>query len=178
MPKKVHPAVKRTVELDDRLYTWDGSQWFDASFLVPPTSIVSKLNALIDDALDEEDARLSDTKALVARARKARVAGQYDRAERIARLVLAREPAHEAMLSVLCAVLRKKGLPEQAVQETEPFKDSHNTSLLTSRAAALCDLERWEEAKKTIGRALARRSSEEAFLVVKRIKKVRPDLYD
>ena len=177
MPKKVHPAVKRTVELDGRLYTWDGSQWFDTSFLVPPTSIVSKLNALIDDGLEEEDARLSNTKELLVRARKARVAGQYDRAERIARRVLAKEPTHEAMLSVLCAVLRQKGLPEQALEETEPFKDSHNTSLLTSRAAALCDLERWEEAKKTIGRVLARRSSEEAFLVVKRIKKFRPDLY-
>jgi hypothetical protein len=42
----------------------------------------------------------------------------------------------------------------------------------------LCDLEEWEEAKKEIGRVLAMRSSEEALLVVKRIKKFGPDPHE
>lgn len=169
--------MKKSIELDGQMYTWDGGRWFDASFLIPPTSIVSKLNALIADGLNEEDAKISNSKELISRARKARAAGQYDRAEQIARRVLTRDPGNLPGLSVLCAVLRQKGLPEKAVEETEPFKNSSNTFLLTSRAAALCDLERWEEAKKEIGRVLTIKSSEEAFLVVKRIKKARPDLY-
>jgi len=177
MRKRLHPLHEKNIELDGQIYTWDGGRWFDASFLIPPTSIVSKLNALIDGGLQEEDAKISDNKALIARARKARAAAQYDRAEQIARRVLTRDPCNLPGLCVLCAVLRQKGLPEKAVEETEPFKNSNNTFLLTSRAAALCDLERWDEAKKEIGRVLAMRGSEEAFLVVKRIKKSRPDLY-
>jgi tetratricopeptide (TPR) repeat protein len=172
--------MKKNIELNGQMYTWDGGRWFDASFLIPPTSIVSKLNALIEDGLNEEDAKISNSKELIARARKERAAGQYDRAEQIARRVLSSEPSNLHGLSVLCAVLRQKGLPEKAVEETEPFKNSNNTFLLTSRAAALCDLERWEEAKKEIGRvlALAMTSSEEAFRVVRRIKTFRPDLYE
>ena len=64
---------------------------------------------------------------------------------------------------------------------TAPFMPSDNPALLTTRAAALCDLRRWEEAKTTIGRALAILRGEshkaEAFAVVRRIKANRPDLY-
>ena len=49
--------------------------------------------------------------------------------------------------------------------------------LLTSRAAALCDLGIWEEAKKTVGRSLAISKSAEAYNVVNRIKAAKPDLY-
>jgi tetratricopeptide (TPR) repeat protein len=115
---------------------------------------------------------------LLIRGQTARVAKQYDRAEEIVRRILNKDPSNLAALSVLCAILREKGEPLKAIEETEPFRKSSHTALLTSRAAAFCDLERWEEAKKEIGRALAIKSSEEAFLVVKRIKKVRPDLYE
>jgi len=170
--------MRKTIELDGQTYTWDGSRWFDSSFLIPPVAVVSKLNARIEDDLNAEDAKTSNVRALVARARKAHAAGQYDRAEKLARNVLSREPANVYMLSLLCAVLRKKGLPDKANEEPEAFKNSKRTALLMSRAAAPCDLERWEEAKKEMGRVLAKGGSEEAFLVVKRIKKARPDLYE
>jgi len=59
-----------------------------------------------------------------------------------------------------------------------PFRDANDHVLLTTRAAALCDLGRWEEAKRTVGRSLAIESSDEAFSVARRIKAARPDLYD
>jgi predicted Zn-dependent protease len=160
------------------VYTWDGNRWYDKSYLSPPANIISKLNALIKENLNEEDALISDQKELLTRAQTARAAKQYDRAEQIVRRLLNNDPFNLAVLSILCAVLRERGKPLKAIEETEPFRKSSNTALLTSRAAAFCDLERWEEAKKEIGRALAIKRSEEAFLVVKRIKKVRPDLYE
>ena len=170
--------MRKIIELDGQSYTWDGSRWADSSFMIPPTGIVSRLNALIEDGLSEDDIKITDNRELISRARTARAAGQYDRAERIVRRVLTSEPSNLPALSVLCAVLRKKGLPDKAVEETEPFKNSNERALLTSRAAALCDLERWEEAKKEIGRVLAMGSSDEAFLVVNRIKRARPNLYE
>lgn len=169
---------KRTIELDGETYTWDGRGWVDSSFLRPPSSILSKLNALIEDGLKEEDATISDEHELLVRARTARAAGQYDRAEQIVRRVLNVDPSNLSVLSVLSAILREKRLPDKAIEETDPFKNSNHAALLTSRAAAFCDLERWEDAKKQIGRVLAIKSSEEAFNVVKRIKKNRPDLYE
>ncbi len=166
------------IELDGQTYTWDGNRWFDSSFLVPPASILSKLNALIKDSLKENDAMISDEKELLARAHTARAAKQYDRAEQIVRRVLKNDPFNLSVISVLSAILREKGLPDKAIEETEPFKNSNHAALLTSRAAAFCDIERWEDAKKQIGRVLAMRSSEEAFLVVKRIKKNCPDIYE
>jgi hypothetical protein len=78
---------------------------------------------------------------------------------------------------MLCAVLRDKGLPQQALDETQAIRRTDYPPLLTSRAAALCDLERWEEAVKELRPVLAMGGSEEAFSVVHRIKKARPDLY-
>ena len=54
---------------------------------------------------------------------------------------------------------------------------STHVPLLTTRAAAYCDLKLWEQAKKIIGKALAIEESEEAFMVVKRIKAARPEIY-
>lgn len=169
---------ERTIELDGETYTWDGRGWVDSSFLIPPSSILSKLNTLIRDSLKEEDTTISDEHELLVRAHNARAAGQYDRAEQIVRRVLSADPFNLSVLSVLSAILREKRLPDKAIEETDPFKNSNHAALLTSRAAAFCDLERWEDAKKQIGRVLAIKSSEEAFNVVKRIKKNRPDLYE
>jgi hypothetical protein len=75
------------------------------------------------------------------------------------------------------AAIRMNGDP------SSPFAgllDVHHVGLVGHSfggAAALCDLQRWEEAKKEIGRALAIGESEEAFSVVRRIKAARPDLY-
>jgi hypothetical protein len=75
-------------------------------------------------------------------------------------------------------VLRHLGASDRAVQETEPLRAGNYPPLLVSRAAALCDLERWEEAKAIVGRALAAGDSPEAFEVVHRIKANRPELYE
>ncbi len=172
-----HPKIIEIV-LNGEKYTWNGRYWIDSSNLMPPTSILSKLDACIKDDLQKEEASISDEKELLARTHAALERKQYDRAEQLIRRVLENNPFNLNAISVLCRILRVKGQPEKAIEETEPFKNSKNNALLTSRAAAFCDLEKWEDAKKQIGQVLSRRGSEEAFMVVKRIKKNRPDLYE
>lgn len=170
-------STKTTVLLDGATYIWTGSSWFDSHYIKPPSTIIQRLNALLESQLADDDSSITDIYDLTHRAKIAREAKQYARAELLARRVLQLNPKSHAAAAVLCASLRARGLASQALEETERFKHTDNAPLLTSRAAALCDLQRWAEAKQTLGRALALGGGEEAFLVVKRIKQACPDLY-
>jgi len=125
-------------------YIWTGTDWCDAeTFLTPPLVIVRKLNGLLEQELRSEDIAISDTFVLVKRASVARDALQYNRAETLIRRALELSPGDRAALAVLCSVLRAQGQPRKALDETEAFRREPHPPLLTSRAAALCDLKRW-----------------------------------
>lgn len=168
---------KTTVELNGMTYSWDGKSWVGADYLSPPLTIVRQLNARVSGQLVAQDNQVTDVYQLVDRAKHARANLQHQRAERLAYQILDLEPDNHAGLAILCASLRDRGLAKRALAETDRYRHTRNSALLTSRAAAYCDLGQWKAAQKTIGKALAIQSSEEAFLVVKRIKSVRPDLY-
>lgn len=168
---------KQTVVLDGVTYIWTGSSWFDSRYIKPPITVIQRLNALLEAQLARDDFDTTDIYELTHRAKNAREAKQYARAESLARRVLRLSPGSHAAAAVLCASLRARGLAAQALEETNSLKHTDNVPLLTSRAAALCDVQRWEEAKRTVGRALALGGGEEALHVVARIRKARPDLY-
>lgn len=170
-------AVITKIVLDGVTYIWTGSSWFDSHYIKPPVTVIQRLNALLESQLADDDSNITDIYELTHRAKIAREAKQYARAELLARRVLQLNPNSHAAAAVLCASLRARGLASQALDETDRFKNTDNVPLLTSRAAALCDVQRWDEAKQTLGKALALGGGEEAFLVVKRIKRARPDLY-
>ena len=75
---------------------------------------------------------------------------------------------------MLCSTLRALGKPAEAVRVTEQWHNTNYGPLLTSRAAALCDLGEWRAAKRIIARV---HNSDSAASVVGRIKRARPDLY-
>lgn len=166
-----------TVLLNSEKYIWTGSAWFDSRYIKPPATIIKQLNELLASRLAGEDDQIQDVYELTHRARIAREAEQFTRAEGLARRILSLEPEHHAAAAVLCACLRARGLAREAISQTDRFWRTTNTALLTSRAAAFCDLQQWREAKETIGQALAIQASEEAYMVVKRIKAARPQLY-
>jgi tetratricopeptide (TPR) repeat protein len=177
--------AKISVTLKGILYVWNGSLWYDSkTFLQPPDLIITKLNEIRDIKWRRQDA-LSDVLSLITEdsfslVKKASILiekKQYARAETLARRVLGAYPGNSGALAVLCSALRHRGRPQQALDDTDRYKHKQFHELLTSRAAALCDLRRWEEAKKEIGRALAIGQSQEAFNVSNRIKSKRPDLY-
>jgi tetratricopeptide (TPR) repeat protein len=144
---------------------------------VPPAALASRLNTLLATFLANDDAKITDFNGLLQMAQISRHASQYKRAEAAARRAIALQPASEPAFAVLCSALRHLGAADRAIQETEHLQSPKYSPLLVSRAAALCDLERWEEAKTTLDRAIALKSSPEASEVVDRIKATRPDLY-
>ena len=175
---KPHTTETMTVELEGQSYMWNGSAWHEATtFLSPPSMIIPKLNNRLSDALEEEDENIADIHLLIKRAVNARNWLQYGRSEKLARRILKLEPSNQAALAILCATLRAGGFPQKALTETDDYKNLPYPVLLTSRAAALCDLGRWEEAKKTVNRSLAIHKSGEAYSVVNRIKAAKPNLY-
>lgn len=167
------------VELEGHTYTWNGRSWFASrTYQAPPAAVVAKLNELLASALASEDAKVSDFEGLLQIAKTARNASQFRRAEAAARRAIELEPSSEPAFAILCSLLRHLGASERAVEETEQLRSTRYPPLLVSRAAALCDVGRWEEAKSTVGRALAMSDSPQAFEVVHRIKANRPDLYE
>lgn len=167
------------VDLEGRSYTWNGRSWFDSrTYQAPPAVLASKLNEHLASHLASEDAEITDFDGLLEIAKIARGASQYKRAEAAVRRAIKLKPSSEGAFAVLCAVLRDLGASDRAVRETEHLSSSSYPPLLVSRAAAFCDLARWEDAKSTLGRALAIGGSPEAFEVVHRIKANRPDLYE
>lgn len=134
-------------------YRWNGKAWLDQDYLQVPEKLANELSArFLDDLLDPaqpdwmdmvvhlrragEDLANQSTLHLVARACRARLAASPDELPTIA---------------LLSSALRHLGQPDQAEEVTRAYV---NPAVLTSRAAALCDLSRWEEAEKTVQLAL------------------------
>lgn len=177
--REIQLSENFTVELEGQSYVWNGRAWFASrTYQAPPAALVSRLDEALRPILESEDSKVSDFESLLRIAQLARNASQYKRAEKAVRRAIALQPTSEPAFTILCSVLRKLKAYEQAVEETEQFRSTRYLPLLVSRSAALCDVGRWEEAKATIGRALAIGDSDEAFEVVHRIKANRPDLYE
>ena len=164
-----------TIQLGGRSYTWDGERWFDTDdCTIPPQTVTVRLDAVLVEKLCAEDEGITDRQELMRRAREARKQTQYKRAERIARRLFEQEPDSTAVAAILCSILRESGRASQAVALADQFAAADNPALLTSRAAALCDLDRWEEALQQIRQVLARGKSVEADAVYNRIKRYAP----
>jgi hypothetical protein len=161
----------RQIDLGRSTYNWDGHRWYHTkTFLTPPTVDILKLNILLLKALEEEDLSITDVEDLLARAQAAGKALQYRRMGLIAERILKLEPGHCVAAEILCSSLREQNLPAQALKATQRLKDTEHVPLLVARAAALCDLERWEEALSEIKRAQAFGAGRLATPLVKRIK--------
>ena len=166
------------ISLDNIMYEWNGTSWYEANtFKVPPQVIQNNLNARLYPILEQEDDQITNLHELLERAEQAKEDKQYHRSEKLVRRALASSPNHLGARAILSSCLRATGRAQQALDETEFFKYESYPPLLSSRAAALCDLERWEEAKRVIGRVLAMEGSPEAFLIVQRVKNAKPNLY-
>ncbi len=165
--------TQKKVELSGKFYVWNGRQWYDErTHVTPPLVILTKLNKM----LQREELTVTNPRVLLDQAVSARQVGDLDRSERLARRILTLVPGHRPAIAMLSAILRQRLQPEQALVVTEAYRTT-NPAISTSRAAALCDLSRWAEAKTEIGWVLAQGESGEALNVVMRIKAARPDLY-
>jgi tetratricopeptide (TPR) repeat protein len=133
--------------------------------------------------IEADDAAITDLQEVLDRAKRARDAKLLPRARRLAERVLASKPHHLGAAAVLSSILRDELRPEEAIAIADRFPSSRYAPLLTSRAAALCDLGRWAEALHDIraafrsDRAERRQPSEEALHVHARIRAGAPELF-
>jgi len=166
------------IEIEGKYYILVGDTWYDkVNFIKPPESLIHKLNTLLITTLERKD-NVQNIDLLLKCAREARNSAQYEQSIKFARRVISISPDHIGAIAILCSCLRAIGYAQQALDETEAFSGKNYPPLITSRAAALCDLEKWEEAKKVISRVLAMsKDNDKAFSIVHRIKSAKPDLY-
>ena len=176
----------RTIKYDNRTYSWTGKRWVDIeTFTSPPAMIVDQLDAILLPIQLEEDNKISDVHQLLARAKDAIDKMQYTRAESLARKALHLSPDYPGALAVLCSCLRSSNRPEEALEAAQSYKMVEYPPLILTRAAALCDIGRWEDARIEIRRvlAIAKKNSSwgysniQAAKIINRIKAIRPDLF-
>jgi hypothetical protein len=174
-----------TITFNGSKYIWNGKRWFDRkTCLEPPTVISSKLNTMVASqrrAKDKASAENMDN--LLRKAKKAQYQGQIPKA--LARQVHNRRPQHIGTAAILCSVLRTANKSKEAVALANNFSSSNYSPLLTARAAALCDLNRWDDALKQIRqvftiRMKSKKSSgnDEALAVYSRIKQNASHLFE
>jgi hypothetical protein len=170
--------VRQVVPFQGRDYVWDGREWYGSEdYTIPPRSIAVRLDDLLAERLAGEEETLTDWNELLRRAKMARDRLQYKRAERLARRAHDLRPDDVRIASVLCSVLREACKPRESLELADRFRDSGYAPLLTSRAAALCDLGRWAEALTQIRAVLAAGKSEPAQAVYQRIRTVAPEVF-
>ncbi|MBE0481569.1 MAG: hypothetical protein IBX68_11405 [Dehalococcoidia bacterium] len=169
------------VELDGKIYVFTGSSWIGKQDrIAPPVATVGRLNSVIRKQLDIEDSSITNPDKLVRLAKRAREAGQITRAIVLLRRATAIRPNHPGTATMLSSVLRQAKRPSDALAATERLATSEYTPLLTSRAAALCDLERWDEAFRLVRRVIVLsngRTDAEALNVRSRIKAHAPEWF-
>lgn len=172
--------LHRCVQFNGKGYTWDSVNWYETeTHLRPPVSVISELNKSLLPLLEEEDQQTKDFHALLVSAKKARDSKQYVRAAKLARRAVKLSPSDVGASAVLSSCLRAQGNSREAIKVTERFKFALYLPLLSTRVAALCDLNRWEEAKQLVDRAVAFGTNKEKFSeIVERIREAKPELYD
>ncbi len=167
------------LQLHGKNYTWDSVTWYETeTHLKPPVSVISELNKCLVPLLEEEDQQIGDFHDLLVRAKEARDSKQYARAGKLARRAVRLSPDDLGALAVLSSCLRAQGNSREALKVTDRFESALYLPLLSTRVAALCDLDRWEEAKKVVDRALSIGTDKAKFSeIVNRIKVAKPELY-
>jgi tetratricopeptide (TPR) repeat protein len=177
---------RRTIQHDNRTYSWTGKRWVDIeTFTSPSAMIVDQLDAILLPILLEEDDKIFDVQQLLDRAKDAIDQKQYTRAESLTRKALHLSPYYPGALAVLCSCLRAVGKPEEALKASESPKMVEYPPLILTRAAALCDLGRWEDAIIEVRKvfAIAKKHSSWGYVniqaspLLNRIKAIRPDLF-
>jgi ribonuclease HI len=163
-------VVPIEIKLDGKKYIWSDGEWFGAENKKQLEKVLPQLNKEVSSRLIEEDSYIDHIPSLLKRALNAREHLQLERLEKLANGIIKIEPSNYHGMAILCGALRDVGLPVKALAKTALYKGTNNHALLTSRAAAYCDLGQWAEAKQTINRALAIERSNAAYNVAKRIK--------
>lgn len=146
------------ITFEGNQFIWNGKRWIDRiTYLEPPTAVSSKLTALrMSGKVSARDKAIADKMdELLRKAKRAQHQGQIPKALQLARHVYNQRPQHIGTAAILCSMLRTVNKSKEAVALANNFSSSNYSPILTARAAALCDLYRWEDALKQIRQVFA-----------------------
>ena len=113
-------------------------------------------------------------------ARHAHDAYQLDVALQLADKAFSECPTSQNIASTLSSILRDLKRPKEAIQVAETFDKIGSKPLLTTMAAAYCDLEEYEKSYRLVNRVIAMsngRGGKEIMAVRARLKSIKPSLF-
>lgn len=165
-----------TLNYLNKKYVFKNSVWYDAdTYLQPPAHIAAKLNTLIRGQHTETDQTLMNAETCIRDARQARMGHDLARAQRLFKRALELKPGDIAIITALASLYREQSQPHQALLVTEDYKNYPSIDLLSTRAAAHCDMKNFADAKRTITLAINLGRSDSALFVVRRILSAHPE---
>jgi predicted Zn-dependent protease len=173
---RVSEGINKKVTFQGETYMWTGNGWVDSSFIKVSKALERELEMQLGESPLAEEDQIDDVAELIIRAREARENEDYKRAVKLAQRIIKLEPHNHAGVVMLCATYRAMEKPTTALRETERFLPTNNPALLTSRAAAYCDIGHGPEALRTIKQALAKGGGAQAWAVYGRIEAEFPEL--
>jgi hypothetical protein len=147
--------TKFEMQYQGKRYVYNGRSWTDSSGMKPPQTVINALDIERDRKARAEDVGNFNADDLLRRAIIERDNGRLVRAQELAERACQVAPMSIGPVITLSSILRDRGEPERALELTAPFESHGNHVLLTTRAAALFDLRRWDEGKRVLDRAYA-----------------------
>ena len=139
-------------------YTRSNGKWRKGGEAVPEV-LQRKLNKAFVETMDYSSLSLDEA---LKQADKFKASGDYSLASKCYEEIVCRGSQQEvaAIIPRLSSCYRFMKLPEKAIKLMSEYKEKYgaqviNAAMFTSVAAAYCDLEKWDEAKRCIDRAYA-----------------------
>jgi hypothetical protein len=182
------PSFLLHEELGGHRYVRTEMGWQSDQGPVTLVPLIGRLDNHLSARLRREDETEQDPTQLLRRAWFARALKQADRAELLCRRILRMRlpmppPGRSTSGSVntwsdivlpaaamLSSAARAQGHPEEALEATDAYAEDEYVPLMTSRAAAMCDLGRWEEARNLATRAMQLGASDQVHSLLERIE--------
>lgn len=164
--------------LEGEKYYYKNGKWFTSSMMAAPTGIVSKLNKLLVEDVDFSTQNMDELLKIIDGARGSE--NNYLASQALDAAIQKANPGElRKLLPRLTSNYRKVGRPQTAIDLAESYinnygKHVESNALYTSLAAAYCDIDDFNIARKLANKARALSagvSSPELISVYARIKK-------
>ena len=169
-------------EFNGEKYYFTKGKWLKSDYTVAPIGVINSLNMLL---MEREEFETKTVDEIIQMLDGAKMSGNTGFALKLAEESLEKATLSEAraLLPRITSLYRIKNRPERAVELGEHYIRVYESkiwsaSLFTSLAAAYCDLNKLEEARKYANRARAisgNNSSIELMSVYSRLKKLEED---
>ncbi len=169
-------------EYEGEKYYFKKGKWIKSDYTVAPISVVGSLNKLL---MEQDDFEAKNVDEIIKILDGAKEPGNTGFALKMAEKAMEKATISEAkvLLPRITSLHRIKNRPEQALELGEHYLSVYerkiwSPALFTSLAAAYCDINELEKARKYANRARAisgKNSSVELMSLYERLKKLEED---